>query len=155
MKFDINYTFSDFYEAQKLNYFSSNQKYTIFIVGAILLGITFSVQLGDWFYSVLFVGLLMLFYPFTFLLLNSYFSFKKAVNLHTLTKFIVDANLIVIKNKDGDSKINWSAFIKHESNSKVLIWYSTYQLFHFIPKRVLLEEEWKSLLTLSEQKIRK
>lgn len=154
MKFDVNYSFSDFYEAQKLNFFSSNQKYLVMATGIFIITVTFMRRFDLPAYLFLLFGVLILFYPFTFLLLNSYLAFKRAVNLHLANEFVVDDNGLKVKNNNEDSTTGWNAFIKQKSNSKVLLLYRTSQLVNIIPKRVLTEEAWGRLIALAQQNIK-
>ena len=161
MKFTVNYTFTDIYEAYKLAHKSSKTKWIILLSGLFLaltrifvLSINKTIGIEDLFWG--FLAIIFLFYPYTLLRIQAFFMYRKAKNFQKTNYFEFNDKGMRIKNEFETGEVGWKGFSKFIVNDKILLLYRTPHFVNFIPKRSIRPDNaWFDLLELVVSKIEK
>lgn len=157
MKFTVKYTLKSFVEAQRLFYTNSPYKWVIFLLGLFLVllnGSSFLVKESLINSGGIVLGILILFYPYTFLYISAYFGFKKSETLHKPTEFEITDTAVKITNNVSTSETKWDAYIKYLSSNTTILLFIQSRLFIPIPRTSLSDDQWKELTSMLKEKIK-
>jgi len=154
MKIQINYNANDLFEAQKLYFFSSRNKYFYLFLGILLIGeaLFFRIHILIGMFLLLF-GFFILTYPIIFLRFYASLQFKKSPAFRPTITFEVNENFVRIDSSLQTGESKWDCYIQSRSNERMLILFAGHKIFQLIPKRVMSDEEWIELLKLVKSKI--
>jgi len=111
-------------------------------------GLTMKLLTTEYFYfaEILFYSGLILtivFFAVTFLQIHALtrLSWKKHKSLRDEMTFEIDDNILNIKTNLVESKISWKTFIAYSEDSKIYLFFHSFNLFTVIPKRWFSSEE--------------
>ena len=156
MKFNLNHTFKECYENNKIAYKYSKRK-RIHLVGAFLMLI---LAVGFFrtgrLLSVLFFlyALVFLFYPQTIGLIQVYFFSKKAKHLLLPTQVELDENGVTTISEVSSCENKWSSFCKIIINDKALLLYITPRFVVVLQKKLIDSyEDWNKVIELVKSKM--
>lgn len=159
MRFTVNYTYRDYYEAQKIFHESYKTKWILKIVGIVFIGISlkfFQIQLSN--ILLLTYGLFLVFLPYS-LLVYVYLVDKCTRRFFSISEITINEDGFVTKYKRSTVNIKWKQVKKYLHNDHMLLLYSRVRFIPFlflltpIHKRFVNEKQWESLTGFIKQKM--
>lgn len=155
MKFSTAYESQDYYEANKLFYFTVWYRFFLPIIG--ILCIVAGSTSGSVVQLILeiFIGTSFILWPYTWLRIISNWHFHRMHHFHDTYQWEVDEQGLRAKNKYESSDSRWDSFVSFKVTNRILLLFKGPKLMIFFPKRLLTDEEWNYLNKLASEKIKR